>query len=579
MRDIVATIQASQDAIVRSPADQLLLVQGGPGTGKTVVALHRVSWILYNHRDISPADVLVVGPNPTFGRYIRKVLPDLGDHDVVQRDLTSLGSVISTGVRDEMDVARLKGDDRLAGLLTRGLRARVRTLSEPITNSDIDLRGDDIAQAVNVGLAAMDRSNYVVGRQEARRAAFDAAVRRRPGSTPPTPALELALERIWPSLSPAQFVRELLGSRERLLEAAGAEFTAAEVTTLYRQSADKVTQEPWTDSDVALLDEAHALIHGQSETYRHIVVDEAQDLTPMQLRSLRRRSSTGAMTIVGDLAQSTGAWARDTWDDVVGALRADVPVTIEELDIGYRVPRQVMTLAEKLLPLAAPTVKAPRVIRESSEEPTLEKHDPDDLALPAVVAAQGYAARGLFVGVITTDDCRDEIIATLKRRNVVWSDGRAGGLGPTGINIVDPATAKGLEFEAVVVVGPRSITEMEHGVRLLYIALTRTTKFLTVVHDGAVLPGVDAVSAPDLPPIPVLVAQKEDQADPAVPDTHDTTQRGPRPGLETTVYAASIDELARQVCEAVPAHLRAAMLDGLRRRLEIAADDVVDFMD
>jgi hypothetical protein len=601
MRDIVATIQASQDGIVRSAIDQLLIVEGGPGTGKTAVALHRVSWILFNHPEITPGDVLVVGPNPTFGRYIRKVLPDLGDHDVVHRDLTALGPVPSSGAKDDDHIARIKGDARMPGLLARALRARIRVPEERLSSSEFELQQEAASTAVRRGLTAMERSSYSVGRQEARRVIASAIRRPGGGATDSTSAVEQALERIWPGLSPAQFLRELLGSRERLLEAAGTDFTAAEVSALYRQSADKVGQEPWTDADVALLDEAQALLTGQPSTYRHIVVDEAQDLTPMQLRSLRRLSGTGSMTLVGDLAQSTGPGARDSWDDVLSGLQAGTPSQVAQLDIGYRVPREVMKLAEQLLPQIAPGLTAPRVVREVGEGPDLQVHEPDDFALPAVVAAQGHASRGLFVGVVVPDSHRSDLIATLVRREVSWSDGSSGSLGQGGINVVDPVTAKGLEFEAVVVVSPGDIAQLPNGLRLLYIALTRTTKRLTVISDLDHLPGLPAVqlalgatdqtvpvaATPDTP----LVSAKDPASDegPAAqtpvappgrrePVAASGAQRAPRGGLEETVVGASVEELSRQLLDAVPLHLHAAVLDGVRERLGISPEDFLDFL-
>ncbi len=636
MRDIVSTIQASQDGVVRSPVDQLLIVQGGPGTGKTAVALHRVSWILFNHREITPGDVLVVGPNPTFGRYIRKVLPDLGDHDVVHRDLTALGPVVSTGAKDDDAIARIKGSARMAGLLARGLRARIRVPEERISTSEFELQVEAAATAVRRGVAAMERSTYSEGRQEARRVIASALRRPGGGATASASAVEQALERIWPSLSPAQFLRELLGSRERLLEAAGTDFTAAEVSALYRQSAEKVGQEPWTDADVAVLDEAQDLLTGRPSTYRHIVVDEAQDLTPMQVRSLRRLSGTGSMTLVGDLAQSTGPGARDSWDDVLSDLQTELPSQVAALDIGYRVPRQVMKLAEQLLPQIAPSLTAPRVIRDFGDGPDLQVHEPDDLALPAVVAAQQHASHGLFVGMVVPDSHRSDLITTLDRRRVVWSDGSSGSLGQSGINVVDPVTAKGLEFDAVVVVSPGDIAQLPNGLRLLYIALTRTTKLLTVIGDREHLPGLPVfplaphtadktvpapasvedetfgATGPDIPSTtddgahtdsgmthtqgtqarassasPSEAAERSTRETSAAPplrtgsaaaSTVSGNQRAPHGGLEETVVAASVHELSRQLLEAVPPHLHAAVLDGVRERLGISPEDYLEFL-
>jgi hypothetical protein len=554
----------------------------------------------------------------------------------VHRDLTALGPVTSTGAKDDDAIARIKGSARMAGLLARGLRARIRVPEERISTTEFELQVEAAATAVRRGLTAMERSNYSAGRQEARRVIASALRRPGGGATASASAVEQALERIWPSLSPAQFLRELLGSRERLLEAAGADFTAAEVSALYRQSAEKLGQEPWTEADVAVLDEAQNLLTGQSSTYRHVVVDEAQDLTAMQVRSLRRLSGTGSMTLVGDLAQSTGPGARDSWDDVVSGLQTELPSHVTALDIGYRVPRQVMKLAEQLLPQIAPGLTAPRVIRDVDDGPDLQVHEPDDLALPAVVAAQEHASRGLFVGVVVPDDHRSDLITTLDRRRVVWSDGSSGSLGQSGINIVDPVTAKGLEFDAVVVVSPGDIALLPNGLRLLYIALTRTTKLLTVISDREHLPGLP-VSKPDpratdvAVPAPVSIDHEAPVATPLdVPSmtgsgtdssagrgrpqgtgaldvsaspseladrsTNGTSsaspvhaesaaagitsgsQRPPHRGVEETGVAASVQELSRQHLDAVPPHHRAAVLDGVRERLGISPEDFFEFL-
>jgi hypothetical protein len=200
---------------------------------------------------------------------------------------------------------------------------------------------------------------------------------------------------------------------------------------------------------------------------------------------------------VGDLAQSTGAWSRDTWDDVSATLRDQCPEQVEELALGYRVPQQVFELAAQLLPYAAPAVQAPTVVRRGPADPDLREVDVDDVAEATVQAAKEHAANGLFVGIVCADGNRDTVVAALDAAKVSFKDARSGSLG-TSINLVDPNEAKGLEFEAVVVVEPESIVaENDQGLRLLYVALTRTTKYLTVVHSGRVLPlpGVDDLDA------------------------------------------------------------------------------------
>ncbi|GAA3622006.1 AAA family ATPase [Kineosporia mesophila] len=495
MRDIVQTIHSMQYELVRSPLEQLLVVQGGPGTGKTVVGLHRVSWLLFNHAaELAPSDVLVVGPNPTFTRYIRQVLPGLGDHQIEHRDLRTLGPQTSTGRDEHPTVARIKGELRMTHLINRGLVQRVRfperadrldvgTAAEPVAS----LTRSEVEEAL--GRSINQARSYLGGRAAMRSWITATVTSRMPwGSQAPAAPVEAALERVWPSLTSQTFLRDLFGSRDRLLAAAGEQFTAAEVRMLFRPASDRVSDEHWSLTDVALLDEVDTLLNGSGALFGHIVLDEAQDLSPMQLQSVRRRSRTGSYTVLGDLAQSTGPWARDGWEDLVAALEFRHPASIVPLRLGYRVPQQVYALAAQLLPYSAPSVEAPSVVRVGPADPDLRPVGAGDLGPEAVRAARDYAARGLFVGIICADEHRAAVVEVLNAEGVQFQDTRGGSLG-TSINLVGAVDAKGLEFEAVVVVEPEAIAAQgTHGLRLLYVALTRTTKFLTVVHSGEVLP-------------------------------------------------------------------------------------------
>ena len=337
MRDIVQTIHASQYDLIRQPLDQLLIVQGGPGTGKSVVALHRVSWLLFNEKSLKPSDVLVIGPNPTFTKYISSVLPGLGDHDVHHKDILSLGPQHSHGREEDRETAELKGYEGMVGLLERALRLRIRELPDGTRLEIVPglaLHAAGVNQAVS---AVVDATSYNSGRQRFRAWVEQSArnATQRPEALTAT-IFDNAVERVWPALTPQSFLQELLGSRDRLTAAAGDDFLAGDINRLYRQAAGRISDERWSDSDVALLDEAELLIRGSSDrAYRHIVVDEAQDLSPMQLRSIKRRSTTGSLTLVGDLAQATNPWAPDTWDSIADRLRKDAPVVQRTLDRSY----------------------------------------------------------------------------------------------------------------------------------------------------------------------------------------------------------------------------------------------------
>ena len=473
MRDIVATIQAAQYELIRAPMERVLVIEGGPGTGKTAVALHRVSWLLFHHRDtLAGADVLVVGPHPTFIRYIGNVLPGLGDTDVEMRDCAALAPEVTRGRVEPVEVSRLKGEDRMAGLLADG-----RFVTVP---------GAEVAQALTDARAA---DLPYAGRRQLFRDRLGQLFADRAGGRPvPPAALTNLVERLWPQQSAAAFLRDLFGSRRRLAAAAGADFTTAEVTGLQRRGADRVSEEVWSLADLPLLDELEHLINGTSRRYAHVVVDEAQDLSPMQLRSVARRCPTGSVTLVGDLAQSTGPWARDTWDEVTGHLPSRYPTTIAPLRYGYRVPRQVYALAAELLPVAAPTVTPPEVVRDGPAAPGIHRVGFAARATQVAALATGYAADGQFVGIVCPVRCRRETEAALAAAGAQWSSAERGELGAS-INLVSPREAKGLEFDAVIVVEPEQIVaDDERGHRMLYVALTRTTRYLDIVCVGEPVP-------------------------------------------------------------------------------------------
>lgn len=512
MRDIVRTIQASQSGLIRHPADALLLVQGGPGTGKSAVALHRASWLLFNESGLRPERMLVVGPSETFTNYIKDVLPGLGDAQVPQTNLRRLGPQKSSRREESPETARLKGEERMAGLLERALHLRIR------------LAGNDPELVIGTGWprlaipraeletqldALRKMPSYAAGRTAMRTWLTQRATELLVEESEfvrtvevDQQAVDQALERIWPQLSAQQFLRDLLGSQARLQEAAGDAFTAGDIGRLHRQSAGNLAAETWSDTDVALLDEADYLIRRTTDRYDHIVLDEAQDLSPMQLRSIRRRSSNGRYTVVGDIAQSTGPWARDTWDDVVEGLRKDAPVVYEELDYGYRVPREIYEIAAKLLPLMAPELTPLTVVRPAPEPPAFILDDGDhDLAEETVTAIEEHAVKGRFIGVVVAPEYKADLAEELSRRGINFADADKGSLGAS-VNLISATEAKGLEFDAVVVVEPAAIADIgDKGLRLLYIALTRATKYLTVVHARAFEPlgleGAPAQAAPE----------------------------------------------------------------------------------
>jgi DNA helicase IV len=500
LHEIVATIQAAQYELIRAPLDRTLVIEGGPGTGKTAVALHRVSWLLYNHRDrLGAADVLVVGPTAAYTRYIRTVLPELGDTEVAHADLGRLAPQVRRGRPEELAVRRLKGDTRMAALLARALEARVGT-PDPAERMLFDgrfvtLPGTEVQAAIAACRAA--GGPYAQRRAMLRDRLLELARRRgAPTDRERLDPVENLVERVWPQFSPPAFLRQLLGSRRRLGAAAGVDLTEDEVALLHRRGADRLSEQTWSEADLPLLDELDDLINGVPRRYRHIVVDEAQDLSPMQVRTVVRRSATGWFTLVGDLAQSTGAWARDDWGDLLRDLPAAVPVDVAALRYGYRVPRQVYELAAHLLPLAAPGTAALDVIRDGPAEPRIHRVEAAERPGRAVAIAMEHAAAGRYVGVICPPGCRQELADALAANDVAWGTAEQGDAG-TAVNLVGPHEAKGLEFDAVIVVEPEDIVATdERGHRMLFIALTRTTRYLDIVAVGEPLPLARQVRVP-----------------------------------------------------------------------------------
>ena len=590
MRDIVKTIQASQSGLIRHPLESLLVIQGGPGTGKSAVALHRASWIIFNHPDVLKAeDILIVGPTDTFTNYIKQVLPALGENDVVQRSLRRLGPQPSNRRDEPLETAALKGHAKMAELLRRALHLRVR-----FSGDDAELlvgrgRGSTAIprERVEAQLEALrSSSSYSQGRTAMRaslvRSVEEAQLAKNPRASVSVDAtaVDNALERVWPQLTALSFLQDLLGSTARITEAAGDDFTAGDINRLYRQSAARLAAETWSDSDVALLDEADHLIRGTVDQFTHIIVDEAQDLTPMQLRSLRRRSRTGSYTIVGDIAQSTGPSARGSWDDIIETLRMDHPSTSEELGFCYRVPEGIFEVAARLLPRIAPGLTAPTVVRPAPEPPSFVLTDPDTLCDGVVAAVEGHAGKGRFVGVVVAPSQHRAAAEALKAAGVNFADADSGQLGAS-VNLVSAAEAKGLEFDAVVVVEPAAIAEIDDsGLRLLYIGLTRATKYLTVVHgrefaplDLAGLPNepVDAHHV-DVEPVPAVPEPTPPAPATIGPVSEATGGAAASPDTLSPLLKGAASSLADQIRSGVSSEQWATILDEVRSQLGLDAE-------
>jgi DNA helicase IV len=486
MRDIVATIQSDQYRLITADPEGALVVQGGPGTGKTAVGLHRASWLLYTHRE-RLRRVLVVGPNPTFMDYVSHVLPTLGEEAVEQRAVTELVDRIEVTREEEPDVARLKGDPRLREVVARAVeRSVVPAPEELVTLVDgvyVRVRERDVAELLDEALDAgaplglarehfrmavlrrfYERYGELLGPRALR--SFDELERalRRGGF------LTRWLDRVLPLPQPEKLVARLLTSPAALAGASEDVLDDDERKLLLRDRPRRVSDLQWSDQDVPLIDEARTLLDGAPRSYGHVIVDEAQDLSPMQLLAISRRAIDGSLTILGDVAQATGPVVYRRWQELEPYLPDEAELSIEELRHAYRVPAEIMDFALPLLDRIAPEVEPPLAYRKGGDPPRLVQVQEDEL-LPAALREAATLAE------------QDGLLAVIVPRALAGWLPQGELFDEISVPVLTPRQAKGLEFDHVVVVEPAAVADDgDRGLRELYVALTRPTKTLVVVH-------------------------------------------------------------------------------------------------
>ena len=476
MRDIVATIQADQYHLIARDPEPALVIQGGPGTGKTAVGLHRASFLLYAHRE-RLRRVLVIGPNPAFMEYVSHVLPTLGEDSVDQRAVAELVPGVELTRIDPPDVQRLKGDTRLSEAVRRAAEAasegEPQELVVRLEGRFVGVEADEVAELLDearteLGLTAAARERFRMN--VLRRFYEDYGVRLGGQAYRNFEEVERALRQdgrltkfldvSWPAPKPEQVVRRLLASREG---PATEDLLDESERRLLRRA-----RSGWSEADLPLLDEARAVLVEAPTRYGHVIVDEAQDLTPMQLRMVARRAG-GSFTLLGDIAQATGPVSYDRWPELLPYLEGAADAEVEELRHAYRVPREIMELALPLLERIAPEVEPPVAYRVGAERPRLVEADPP-LAAAFEEAARLASAEGLLA-VIAPASLRGE------GESALFDDSR--------IAVLTPREAKGMEFDHVIVVEPAQIVEEAvegQGLRELYVALTRPTTTLVLVH-------------------------------------------------------------------------------------------------
>jgi DNA helicase IV len=491
MRDIVATIQPDQDELIRRDAATNLCVQGAPGTGKTAVGLHRAAWLLYNYTGkLTKSGVLIVGPNEGFLSYISGVLPTLGETSVWQTTVQQLTGAHTAAATDTHEAALVKHDERIALVCERAVWGHVGTAADGGITPDEGLLIADGGWRWRLGLKYLDEAvtfarkntrTYTAGRKAVEDAIVQGVRRQaeiRSGHSPDskwgtrikrTEAVQGFMEAVWPKLNTKTVMKKLYGDKAFRDDATRGILTPEEADFL----AGKPTRP--TAADLLISDEieAHLKLRDPSDSFGHIVIDEAQDLSPMQCRVIARRSGKGSVTVLGDLAQGTTPWAAASWADQMRHLGKD-QVEHTELTTGFRVPAVIIELANWVLPHLHVDVAPARSIRSDGSLDFVE--GPDLAAGVQEAVAKALNEEGL-VGVIAADARADGLRPLLE--------------GTERVELVAASLAKGLEFDHVVVVEPVEIVEAPAtggatvegvGLRHLYVALTRAVSRLTVVH-------------------------------------------------------------------------------------------------
>ncbi|MFB7932689.1 HelD family protein [Streptomyces sp. NPDC056039] len=502
MRDIVATIQPEQDEIVRSGLSGSVCVQGGPGTGKTAVGLHRVAYLLYAHRErLARTGTLVIGPNRSFLHYIEQVLPALGELSVQQATVEDLVAHVEIKGTDDATAAVVKGDARMAQVLRRALYAHVTLPTEPV----MVVRGSRrwrVAQyeLEDIVRELLDRDIRYGAAREAlpQRIAHAVLVQmERSGEAPDdrvqdavarNSAVKAAVKTVWPAVDPAKLVLRLLSDADFLAEHAEGILDEEErKAILWAKPARSAKSAKWSTADAVLIDEATDLIQ-RTHSLGHVVLDEAQDLSPMQYRAVGRRCTTGSATVLGDLAQGTTPWATRGWQEALTHLGKQDAV-VEELTAGFRVPTDVITYASRLLPHIAPGLTPVESIRENPGHFEVREAP---ATTDVVEACRELLRNEGSTGLIAADARIPALAQALAEAGIPY-------LGPgeettqeTRLTLVPATLAKGLEYDYVVLDEPQAVVDGEPdertGLRRLYVALTRAVSGLIVTHAAGLPP-------------------------------------------------------------------------------------------
>jgi hypothetical protein len=555
MGDIVATIQAEQDEAIRADVAGPLIVSGGPGTGKTAVALHRAAYLLYTYRKrLGSQGVLLVGPSPIFLRYIDQVLPSLGEDEVTLATAAGLKPQYRVAAVDAPEVAIVKGDARMARVIKRALRDREHPLPRDVVFAldGIVLRITRRESRRLIERYSRRRGTHNEQRPHLSRSLIDhlrGQYRRALGAAAPddadwdrelgnrlrrVPEVRAALERMWPVLSGAELVHDLFSFEGLVHSAADGILSREHQARLVRTRSPNVREVAWTEADLALIDEADSLLgspdaarprrrrnrrrfdddaatrvaadlgvggfltpaqiserygattgpasddSSEPRTFGHVLVDEAQDLSPMQWRMLARRCPSGSMTLVGDFGQASRAGSASGWDEVQSLIPTHVAVRHVTLTVNYRTPAEIMAVAARVLAAAAPDLEAPESVRATGVAPEFVAVDAHRVLDEVHRRAAEAIPRPGTKAIIAPPDHHAALVDAL--RDLGAMAGSADAL-DAPIAVLGPVEAKGLEFDEVIVVEPAALVQPDRrGLRLLYVTLTRATRRLQLVH-------------------------------------------------------------------------------------------------
>jgi len=469
MREIVATIQAEQDVVIRSSVDQCLVVQGGPGTGKTAVGLHRAAYLLFEHRRRLVRDgVLVVGPNAVFLDYIGNVLPSLGERSVQQKTVLDLciPRLPELAGTDDADARRMKGSPEMLAALEAASSAHVtyptEAVRQPFGARTLVFEADEIGEWIRL---ALDGSVPVNKRRASLKPIIDRVLLQRTGKDGAYSKMDVlrsVLQRCWPAMQPVKLV-------DRVLLAEGF--------------GPGGRRRQWTPADQLLVDEASTLLDGTPFTFGHVVVDEAQDHSAVALRVIGRRSPTGSMTILGDLAQSTTPAGQTDWDEALRHLAAGRQGSVAHLTIGYRVPGPILDVANRLLPLTGVSTAASTSVRVQGEPPSVRVAA--DLRAAVAESVRAIRHRHPNTGVVAPEHLHELVGAALADVGLTAVQ-RTQHLAHGEVPVFGPEAVKGLEFDGVAIVNAHEILDgTARGARLLYVSLTRAVQVVELVGDAA----------------------------------------------------------------------------------------------